>query len=108
MSTGHSNSARAMMYRLETMVLTAENFPLDAVRQQIISAIDLVVHLGRFPDLSRKVIEISEVTDGGGGSIRMNPIFLLGEEGLVRTENPLLNEAKLRLRKWGEYHGIPG
>ena len=108
MSTGHSNSARAMMYRLETMVLTAENFPLDAVRQQIISAIDLVVHLGRFPDLSRKVIEISEVTDGGGGSIRMNPIFLLGGEGLVRTENPLLNEAKLRLRKWGEYHGIPG
>jgi pilus assembly protein CpaF len=106
MSTGHSNSAKAMMYRLETMVLTAESFPLDAIRQQIISAIDLVVHLGRFPDLSRKVIEISEVTDGGGGTIQMNPIFLLGPEGLARTDNPMMNDDKLRLRKWGEASGI--
>lgn len=106
MSTGHSNSAQAMMYRLETMVLTAENFPLDAIRKQIVSAIDLVVHLGRFPDLSRKVIEISEVTAGEGGEIRMNPLFLLGEEGLERTENPLQRRDKLRLRKWGEEHDI--
>lgn len=106
MSTGHSNSAKAMMYRLETMVLTAENFPLDAIRQQIVSAIDLVVHLGRFPDLTRKVIEISEVTDGGGGTIKMNPLFLLGENGLARTGNSMENTDKLRLRKQGQSHDV--
>ena len=87
LSTGHANSAQGMLYRLETMILTAENFPLEAVRGQIASAIDLMVHLGRFQNMTRKVLEISQVTGLTDGSIGLNPIFLYREGCLQRTEN---------------------
>lgn len=66
MSTGHANSARDMMSRLETMVLMGMDLPLAAIRAQITSAIDIVVHLGRFRDRSRKVMEVTEVVKRDG------------------------------------------
>ena len=61
LSTGHSNSARDMLNRLETMVLMGARLPLEAVRSQIASALDILVHLGRLGDGSRKVLSIVEV-----------------------------------------------
>ena len=63
LSTGHSNSAKDMISRLETMVLMGMDMPSAAVKQQIASAIDLIVHLGRMRDKSRKVLQIAEVLD---------------------------------------------
>lgn len=97
MSTGHANSAQGMMHRLETMILTAESFPLDAVRHQIVSALDLIVHLGRFHDMSRRVLEISEVTESTQGNVEMNQIFVFSEGSLRRTGNRLKNSSRLRM-----------
>ena len=102
MSTGHSNSAEGMMYRLETMVLTAENFPLDAIRKQIISALDIVVHLGRFSDMKRRVLEISEVNGGDRGEIVMNKLFVFDGSTLKKTGNKLKNKSKISMRFRGD------
>ena len=76
LSTGHANSARDMLLRLETMVLMAGmELPLAAVRRQIASAVDIIVHLGRLRDKSRKVLEIVEITGYEDGEITMEPIF---------------------------------
>ena len=79
LSTGHANSAADMMKRLETMVLSAAPLPLEAVRQQIASAIDIVIHLARLRDKSRRVLEISEIQDYRDGQIRFNPLYLFEE-----------------------------
>lgn len=63
LSTGHSNSPKDMLTRLETMVLMGMNMPIDAIRTQIASAIDIIVHLARQRDKSRKVVQIAEVGD---------------------------------------------
>lgn len=108
LSTGHANSTRDMLSRLETMVLTgAEGLPLDAVRQQIASAVDIIVHLSRLRDRSRKTMEITEVVKYENGQIQLNPLYVFEEEEtstmdkvigtLKRTENPLFNDFKLRL-----------
>lgn len=102
MSTGHSGSAEGMIYRLETMVLTAENFPLEAVRKQIATALDIVVHLGRFSDMSRKVLEISEVTTSEKGGIGMNRLFEFKDGSLKRTGNKLVNKDKIKMRWDGD------
>ncbi len=81
MSTGHSNSPADMLSRLETMVLLGTDIPLVAVRKQIASAIDIVVHLGRLRDKSRRVLEISEVLDCVDGEIELNRIYGFVEEG---------------------------
>lgn len=81
MSTGHSNSPADMLSRLETMVLLGTDIPLLAVRKQIASAIDIVVHLGRLRDKSRRVLEISEVLECVDGEIELNRIFEFVEEG---------------------------
>ncbi len=81
LSTGHANGARDMMSRLETMVLSGANLPLPVVRQQIASALDIVVHLARIRDGSRKVIEIAEVKGMEGGEIELSPLFQFEEEG---------------------------
>ncbi len=108
LSTGHANSTRDMLSRLETMVLTgAEGLPLDAVRQQIASAVDIIVHLSRLRDRSRKTMEIVEVVGYENGSIRLNPLYQFEEDEtstidkvrgeLKRTDRPLLNDFKLKL-----------
>ncbi len=107
LSTGHANSAKDMLTRLETMVLQgASGLPLDAVRRQIGSALDIIVHLSRMRDHSRKVVEITEVLGYEKGEIILNPIYVFQEDdkttlehvsgGLVRTDNAMQNIEKLR------------
>ena len=84
MSTGHANSAEDMLSRIETMVLMGMEIPLPAVRGQIASGIDIVVHLGRLRDRTRKVLEICELEkelDPKSGRIKVNTLFKFEEEG---------------------------
>lgn len=80
LSTGHANSPEDMLNRLETLVLMGMDIPLEAIRQQIASAIDIVVHLGRLRDKSRKVLKICEVGQVENGKIRLYPLFQFVEE----------------------------
>ena len=80
LSTGHGTSPKDMLSRLETMTLMAGELPLMAVRSQIASALDIMVHLGRLRDKSRKVLEIVEVGDFENGEIQLNPLFRFEEE----------------------------
>lgn len=84
LSTGHGNSPRDMLSRLETMTLMAADLPLAAVRSQIASAIDILVHLGRLRDRSRKVLEIVEVGAYENGEIQLNPLYRFIEDGEER------------------------
>lgn len=108
LSTGHANSARDMLSRLETMVLTGgEGMPLPAIRQQIASAVDIIVHLSRMRDKSRKTVSISEIdTLDANGNIILNPLFEFVEDKerstltkvvgkLTRTANKMLHPDKL-------------
>lgn len=114
LSTGHANSTEDMLSRLETMVLQgAAGLPLEAIRQQIASAVDIIIHLSRLRDKSRKTMEICEVVGyepGKGneaGKIILNPLYVFEEDenstlekvsgSLKRTENPMKNDYKLRL-----------
>lgn len=90
LSTGHGNSPRDMLTRLETMTLMAADLPLAAVRSQIASAIDILVHLGRLRDKSRRVLEIVEVGAYVGGEIQLNPLYRFVEEA---GDEPGLKEA---------------
>ena len=75
MSTGHANSPRDMLSRLETMVLLGEEIPLLAVRKQIASALDIIIQIGRLRDGTRKILEITEVLDCKDGEIQLEPLF---------------------------------
>ena len=108
LSTGHANSTRDMLSRMETMVLMgAEGLPLEAIRQQISSAVDIIIHLSRLRAHSRKTMEISEVMGLKDGEIELNPLYVFEESEestmdkvvgeLKRTKNPLKNTFKLRL-----------
>ena len=81
LSTGHANSPQDMLNRLETLVLMGLEIPLAAIRQQIASGIDLIVHLGRLRDKSRKVMEISEIGEVKEGQITLRPLFRFQEQG---------------------------
>lgn len=108
LSTGHANSTLDMLSRLETMVLQgAEGLPLEAIRQQISSAVDIIVHLSRLRDHSRKTMEITEIVGYENGKIQLNPLYVFEEDenttfekvsgSLQRTKNPLKNDFKLKL-----------
>ena len=108
LSTGHANSTKDMLSRLETMVLMgAEGLPLEAIRQQIASAVDIIIHLSRLRDHSRKTMEITEVVGLKDGEIELNPLYVFEETKessmgkvigeLKRTKNALKNTFKLRL-----------
>lgn len=75
LSTGHANSAADMLSRLETMVLMGMEIPVEAIRRQIASAIDLFIHLGRMPDGSRKVVEIASVDGCSQGMVQLKSLF---------------------------------
>lgn len=106
-STGHGNSTQDMLSRLETMVLSGCAMPLEAIRQQISSAVDIMVHLSRFRDRTRKVVEIVEVMDCAEGRIGLNPLFAFEETGdrasekvegcLKKTGLRMLNTDKFRM-----------
>ena len=78
-STGHANSVRDMLLRLESMVLMGAELPIRAIRQQISAAVDIVVHLGRLRDRSRRVLEISEVVGMEEDEIRLNTLYSFEE-----------------------------
>ena len=75
LSTGHANSPEDMLSRLETMVLMGMELPLTAIRRQIASGIDVIVHLGRLRDKSRKLLEVSEVMDYREGEIHLQTVY---------------------------------
>ncbi len=81
LSTGHANSPADMLSRLETMVLMGMEIPLEAVRRQMASAIDLIVHLGRVRDKSRKVLAVTEVAGMEQGEIRLLPLYQFADQG---------------------------
>lgn len=81
MSTGHANSAADMLSRLETMILMGMELPLSAVKQQIASGIDIIVHLGRLRDKSRRVLEIAELDGYVEGEIRLHTLYRFEEKG---------------------------
>lgn len=81
LSTGHANSATDMLMRLETMVLMGMELPLNAVRRQIASGVDIIVQLGRLRDKSRKVLEIVEITGYEDGEIVTRPLYQFLETG---------------------------
>ncbi len=101
LSTGHGNSPKDMLSRLETMALMGADIPLPAVRSQIASAIDILIHLGRLRDKSRRVLQIVEVGEYVDGEIRLNPLFCFRED---EEDGKRGKEEKLvrgRLRKVG-------
>jgi pilus assembly protein CpaF len=113
LSTGHANSTEDMLSRLETMVLQgAAGLPLEAIRQQIASAVDIIIHLSRLRDKSRKTMEITEVVGYENGKILLNPLYVFEEDenstltkvsgSLNRTKNPMKNDYKLRLAGYKE------
>ena len=108
-STGHANSSHDMLKRLETMVLMGMDLPVSAIRSQIASGIDLVIHLGRLRDCSRKVLNIDEIDGMEDGEIQMHAIYRFvetkqdggqGKEGKVmglwEKTGELQNKEKLR------------
>lgn len=108
LSTGHANSTEDMLSRLETMVLQgAAGLPLEAIRQQIASAVDIIIYLSRLRDKSRKTMEITEVVGYENGQIILNTLYRFEEDenstlekvsgSLVRTDNPMHNTLKLQL-----------
>lgn len=96
LSTGHSNSARDMLNRLETMVLMGVRLPLEAIRSQIASALDILVHLGRLGDGSRRVLSIAEVGSIYMGEIEMEELYRYDrEKGRLEKTGELKNREKL-------------
>ena len=107
LSTGHSNSTKDMLSRLETMVLSGNNIPLEAIRQQIASAINIIIQLSRLRDKSRRTVEITEVVGYENGEFQLNTLYKFVENGedkngriiggLERTENPMVNTFKFKM-----------
>lgn len=105
LSTGHANSPRDMVSRLETMVLSAAPLPIEVIRKQIASAIDIIVHLSRLRDKNRRLTDIIEISGFQKGEIQFNQLFTFIEnEGssetkvngkLIRTGNLLVKRDKL-------------
>ncbi len=104
MSTGHGNNASDMLSRLETMVLMGMDLPVDAVRRQIASGIDILIHLGRLRDRSRKVLQIVEIAGYEKGEVILNTLYEYREKGEdeykkvlghIEKENALIHNEKL-------------
>lgn len=105
LSTGHANGPKDMLTRLETMVLMGVDMPVSAIRGQIAAGIDIIVHLGRLRDKSRRVLEIVEILGYEGGEILINPLYRFNETGekggriegcLERSNNEMQNIEKLK------------
>lgn len=111
LSTGHGNSPKDMMTRLETMILMGIDMPVAAIRQQLTSAIDIIIHLGRLRDKTRRVLQIAEVVGVFRGEVKFNKLFefvenaesngrILGE--LKATGNKLVNTQKMFFAGYGQ------
>ena len=99
MGTGHANSPQDMLSRLESMVLMAADLPLPAIRTQICAAIDILVHLGRLRDRSRRVLAIAEIAGMDRGEIWLNPLFAFREKGedKLHEQEKSAGEARTRV-----------
>ncbi|MCR4705290.1 MAG: CpaF family protein [Lachnospiraceae bacterium] len=108
LSTGHANSARDMLYRLETMVLMGMDLPISAIRRQIASGIDLIVHLGRLRDKTRKVLEIVEVLGISGDEIETQTLYKFESSGRGKgnVEGKLVKKNDLFSREKIEAAGL--
>lgn len=95
MSTGHGNSPKDMLARLETMVLMVADIPLNAIRSQLAAGIDIMVHLARMPDKTRKVIEINEIQEFKDNQIILNKLYCM-ENGKLKKVGTLKNIFKLQ------------
>lgn len=105
MSSAHANSAADMLLRLENMFLMSATLPVDAIRRQVASGVDVIVHLGRLRDKSRKVLEITEIKGMEKEEIRLNPLFLFQEsfgknnervEGKLKRVGELIHTYKMQ------------
>ncbi len=113
LSTGHANSSRDILSRLEMMVLMGMELPLGAIRRQIVSGVDIIIHLGRLRDKSRRVLEIAEVTGLEDGEILLNPLYVFEETGMadgkilgsLQKKNPLSDTRKLLAAGYGSLDG---
>ena len=92
LSTGHANSPEDMLARIETMILLGADMPLRAIRQQIASSIDVIVHLGRLRDHTRRVMEITELLSSSDEGYIMNPIFRFCEADDMLSETMVYND----------------
>lgn len=101
MSTGHANNPMDMLHRLETMMLMGIELPLVAIQQQIASALDIIVHLGRLRDKSRKVLEITEVLGYENGRIQLQTLYKFQEEGMEdgKIKGKLVKESEIVQRE---------
>lgn len=107
LSTGHGNTSVDMLSRLETMVLSGASLPIEVIRKQIASALDVMIHISRIRDRTRKVTEIHEVIGLKDGEVQLHPLFLFEERGevtdakvtgeFVYTGNPLRSMHKIRM-----------
>lgn len=107
LSTGHSNSTKDMISRLETMVISGSNIPIEAIRQQIASAVDIIIQLSRLRDKSRRTVEITEVAGYENGVIQLNPLYQFVEHGegkdgrvigsLERTPYEMIHKEKFHM-----------
>lgn len=99
LSTGHANSCRDILSRLETMVLMGQELPLNAIRTQIASGIDIIIQLGRIKDKSRKVLEISEIKGIANGEIELNTLYKFvyknGKGGELEKVGQLISKDKM-------------
>lgn len=111
MSTGHGNSPKDMMTRLETMILMGIDMPVAAIRQQLTSAIDIIIHLGRLRDKTRRVLQIAEVVGVSRGEVKFNKLFEFAENAesngrvlgeLKATGNKLVNTQKMYFAGYGQ------
>ena len=97
LSTGHGNSPAGMLRRMEAMFLSAVEYPVDSIRAQIAEAVDIIVHMDRLQDRSRRVMEIVEVISCETGQIGINPLFYFSAgEGLRPSENQLRDQGRLQ------------
>ncbi|MEG1846846.1 MAG: ATPase, T2SS/T4P/T4SS family [Lachnospiraceae bacterium] len=111
-STGHANSAKDLLSRLETMALMGMDLPLSAIQRQIASGIDIIIHLGRLRDRSRKVLEIMEVIEYTQEGIRLAPLYQFVEKeekegkilGELEAREPLFHREKWRAAGLYEPH----
>ena len=111
LSTGHGNSPKDMMTRLETMILMGIDMPVAAIRQQLTSAIDIIIHLGRLRDKTRRVLQIAEVVGVSRGEVKFNKLFEFAENAesngrvlgeLKATGNILVNTQKMYFAGYGQ------
>ena len=105
MSTGHGNSVEGMLQRLETMYMMAMPLHVDAVRSQIAEAVDIMVHLERMEDGTRRVVEICEITGYRNQAFQKNTLMLRDAAGCLQTTGNLLQQKRKLVLKGENYAG---